>query len=60
MTIILKIKEGARRREGKQTAEPEKAYSSGEFVIVAKFGDHVLHRLAFECDQAGRQTKISV
>ena len=33
----------------------------GEFVIVAKFGDHVLHRLAFECDKAGsRAEKIPV
>ena len=27
--------------EGRQTSEPEKAHSTGEFVIVAKFGDHV-------------------
>ena len=25
---------------GQTTPEPEKAHSTGEFVIVAKFGDH--------------------
>ena len=48
-------KEGA---EGRQTSEPEKAHPTCGFVIVAKFGDHVLRCLAlkpFECDQAGRQ-----
>jgi len=49
-------KQGA---EGRQTSEPEKAHSTGEFVIVAKFGDHVLCRLAFSLlnviRQAGRQ-----
>ena len=42
MTIILKIK----RRNKAQTSEPKKAHSTGEFVIVAKFGDHVLYHLA--------------
>jgi len=33
--------------EGRQTSEPKKkAHSTSEFVIVAKFGDHMLHRLA--------------
>ena len=32
--------------EGRQTSEPEKAHPAGEFVIVAKFGDRVLRRLA--------------
>jgi len=32
MTIILKTKEGT-------TAEPEKAHSTGKFVIVTEFGD---------------------
>ena len=32
--------------EGKQTAKSERAHSSGEFGIVAKFDDHVLSRLA--------------
>jgi len=35
-----------KRSEGRQTVEPEKAHSTGEFIIVAKFGDHVLRRLA--------------
>jgi len=59
MTIILKVEQGA---EGKQTLEPEKAHSTGDFVIVAKFGDHVLRRLASSLSnvirQVGRQTKI--
>jgi len=46
--------------EGRQTSEPEMA----EFVIVAKFGDRVLHRLASSLSnvirQVGRQTKIPV
>ena len=57
-TIILKIKkeEGA---EGRKTAEPEKAHSSGEFAIVVEFSDHVLCHLASSLSnvirQAGRQ-----
>jgi len=35
--------------------EPEKAHFTGEFVIVAKFGDHVLHRLASCLSNAIRQ-----
>ena len=31
--------------EGRQTLDPEKAHSTGEFIIVAKFGDHVLRHL---------------
>ena len=54
MTIILKIK-----AEGKQMSEPEKTHSIGEFVIVTKFGDHVLHHLASSLlnviRQAGRR-----
>ena len=50
--------------EGRQTLEPEKAHPTGEFVIVAKFGDHVLHRLASSLSnvirQVGRQMKIPV
>ena len=38
-----------------RTEEPQKAHPIGEFVIVAKFGGHVLHNC--KCDQAGRQTK---
>ena len=40
-------------------SEPEKAHSTGEFVIVAKVGDHVLRRLASSLlnviRRAGRQ-----
>ena len=45
--------------EGRQTSEPEKAHSTGDFVIVAKFGDHVLCCLASSLSnvikQVGRQ-----
>ena len=44
MTITLKIKEGTRRR-GQTNVGPQKTHFTGEFVIVAKFGDHVLRRL---------------
>ena len=52
--------------EGRQTSEPE--HPTGEFVIVAKFGDRVLRRLASSLSnvirqagrQVGRQTKIPV
>ena len=41
--------------------EPEKVHPTGEFVIVAKLGGHVLHhlasRLANVIRQGGRQTK---
>jgi len=47
MTIILKIKRRNKVRGCRQTSELEKAHSTGEFVIVAKFGDRVLRRLAF-------------
>ena len=43
MTIFLRKEQGT---EGRQTSEPEKAHPTGEFVIVAKFGDHVLRCLA--------------
>ena len=49
-------KQGA---EGRQTSKSEKAHPTGEFVIVAKFGDRVLRRLASSLSnvirQAGRQ-----
>jgi len=32
--------------EGRHSSEPEKAHPTGEFVIVEKFGGHVLCRLA--------------
>ena len=39
--------------------EPEKAHPTGEFVIVTKFGDHLLRRLVSSLSnvirQAGRQ-----
>jgi len=55
MTIILKIKEGTRRK-GRQTVEPEKAeHSSSEFVILAKFGGHVLCCLASSLSNVIRQ-----
>ena len=39
--------------------EPEKAHPTSEFVIVTKFGDHVLHRLASSLSNViGRQTII--
>jgi len=45
MAIIFNTKkeQGA---EGRQTLETEKVFSIGEFVIVAKFGDLMLRRLA--------------
>ena len=40
-------------------SEPEKAHPTGEFVIVAKFGGHVLHhvtsRLTNVIRQGGRE-----
>ena len=41
--------------EVRQTSKPEKAHSMGEFVIVAKFGDRVLLRLASSLSNAIRQ-----
>ena len=32
--------------EGRYLSKPQKAHSTGEFVIVAKFSGHVLHHLA--------------
>jgi len=41
--------------------EPEKAHPTGEFVIVAKFGGHVLCRLASSLSNVVRQVgKIPV
>ena len=58
MTTILKIKK-EQGTGGSQTSEPEKAHSTGEFVIVVKFGCHVLRRLAASLSivirQAGKQ-----
>ena len=54
MALILKIKE-EQGVEGRQTLEPEKAHSTSGFAIVAKFGDHVLSRLAFSLSNVIRQ-----
>ena len=53
--------------KGNNSSEPEKAHSTGDFVIVAKFGDHVLRpclasnllNVIKQVDrQVGRQTKF--
>jgi len=58
MTITLRKEYGT---EDRYSSEPQKAHRTGEFVIVAKFGCHVLCHLAFRLSnvvrQAGRQTK---
>jgi len=36
-------------------SEPKQAHFTGEFVIVAKFGDHVLCRLASSLSNVIRQ-----
>ena len=47
--------------EDRYSSEPQKAHLTGEFVIVAKFGGHVLRhlasRLANVIREGGRQTK---
>ena len=47
--------------EDRDSSEPQKAHLPGEFVIVAKFGGHVLRRLASRLvnviREGGRQTK---
>jgi len=47
--------------EDRYLLEPQKAHLTGEFVIVAKFGGHVLRHLASRLvnviREAGRQTK---
>jgi len=63
MTIILKMKEGTRSRGQTNFAlESEKVHSTGEIVIVAKFGYHVLHCLASNLLNVirlvGRKTKF--
>jgi len=46
--------------EDRYSSEPQKAHLTGEFVIVAKFGDHALRhlasRLANVVRQGGRET----
>jgi len=62
MTINPQDKKKEQGAEGGQTSEPEKAHLMGEFVIVAKFCGHMLHRLASSIlnmiRQVGRQTKF--
>ena len=41
--------------EGRQTSEPQKAYLTGKFVIVEKFGDYVLGHLASSLSNVIRQ-----
>jgi len=46
--------------EDRYSLEPQKAHLTGEFVIVAKFGGHVLRHLASRLANVirqGRQTK---
>jgi len=47
--------------DNRYSSEPQKAHLTGEFVIVAKFGGHLLchlaSRLANVVSQGGRQTK---
>jgi len=53
-TITLQIRKeyGA---EDRYLSEPQKAHLTGEFVIVAKFGGHVLHHLASRLANVIRQ-----
>ena len=51
-TITINIKEGTRRRGHE---EPEKACPTCEFVILAKFGGHVLPHLASRLANVIRQ-----
>ena len=41
--------------EDRYSSEPQKAQIIGEFVIVAKFGAHALHRLASRLANVVRQ-----
>ena len=50
---------GVTRHRGQTLVGNEKAHLTGEFVIVAKFGGHVLCRLASSLSNVIRQTKIS-
>ena len=44
--------------EDRYSSEPQKAHLTSEFVIVAKFGGHVLRQLASRLvRQGGKQTK---
>ena len=61
MTITKKDKRKEQGAEDRYSSEPEKAHLTGEFVIMAKFGGHVLRRLASRLAnvirEGGRQTK---
>ena len=46
--------------EGRHSSEPEKAHLTSEFVIEAKFGDHVLHNLASSLSNVVRQVDRQV
>jgi len=41
--------------EDRYSSEPEKAYPTGELIIFAKFGGHVLHHLGFRLVNVIRQ-----
>jgi len=41
--------------EDRYSSEPQKAHLTGEFAIVAKFGSHALHHLAFRLANVVRQ-----
>jgi len=41
--------------EDRYSSEPQKAHLTGKFVIVAKFGGHVLHHLASRLANVVRQ-----
>ena len=43
--------------EDRYLSEPQKAHLTGEFVIVEKFGGHVLRHLASRLANVMRQTK---
>jgi len=59
MTIILKIKRRSKAQREDKLWNLKRPHPTGEFVIVAKFGGHVLHCLASSLSnvirQAGRQ-----
>ena len=44
--------------EDRYSSEPQKANPTGEFVIVAKFGGHVLHHLATRLTKVIRQEAV--
>jgi len=54
ITITIKIKK-EQGTEDRYSLEPQNAHPTGEFVIVAKFGGHVLHHLASRLANVIRQ-----